>query len=191
MENSLIIIFLFIFYSSANILFSQTGFPGQIMQLDLSENNWEEIGNHSCDYWQCSGFNSQDVSNPLLALGFNFSIPINATISKIIVSWTKKSVQPMVVVDTVSTIIKNSNGLSANYASKDYWTQSWEVVTYPIDLDDDPLWGNSWIPSDINDPKFGALIEIGFFWSSNQFNKTTIWRNKLLDYTSLLFFWLC
>jgi len=163
MDNSLIVLLLFIVYSSASFIYVQTGYPGKIMQLDLSENNWEEIGNHSCNYWQCSGFNSQDVSNPLIALSFNFSIPSNATISKIIVNWTKKSVQPMVVVDTVSTIIKSTSDLSSNYASKDYWTQSWEAVTYPTDLGDDLLWGNIWTPSDINNPNFGALLEIGFF----------------------------
>ena len=92
----------------------------------------------------------------LMPTHYNFNIPNNATILGIKVQIQKKGSNPNTVVDTVVELLKGGvQQTNYNASLAGYWTLTDSMYYYG---DSTNLWGNTWLPSDINDTMFGVYF---------------------------------
>lgn len=91
-----------------------------------------------------------EISDYIRADGFNFDIPLWATIDGIIGTLTRKASDANVITDYSVVPLKNGSVPAGSDEKKDtstWWSTSDEVKSYGSPTD---LWGTTWTPSDIN-----------------------------------------
>jgi hypothetical protein len=93
----------------------------------------------------------------LYARNFNFNIPAEAIIDSIFVDIKRASMDPNTVMDTIVQLEKNGLMAGNNLASPMIWPTT---MTYQSYGHDDPLWGTTWTPAEINDTTTGVVLKI-------------------------------
>lgn len=96
-------------------------------------------------------------SRYLYAHHFNFSIPVDATIDSIFVDIFKGALTENSIQDSIVQLQKNGTPVGSNLASDIFWPVSFHYSDYGHN---DPLWGTSWLPEDLNDTTFGVTLKI-------------------------------
>lgn len=91
----------------------------------------------------------------LLLSDFGFEIPESAEIVGIQVSIRKARGQTDVVSDYAVQLLKAGEVVSEDLGTDDQWSTELADVQYGSMSD---LWGESWLPAEINDPEFGVAI---------------------------------
>jgi|GEM_PF-5900655 len=104
--------------------------------------------------------NSNDISNYLRVTGFNFNIPIGATINGIQANIEKSDtgIGSSHITDHVVSLVKNNVVTGNNKSSLSNWTGTDATSTYGGISD---LWGSTWTPADINNANFGLVLSVG------------------------------
>jgi len=144
--------------------FQQTRFPFTIVNGNSPNIPWMEISNTTtaCGsyQWLCAGYD-QESSSPLITYNYGFNLDQNAIIAKIETVHLRKNLKGSGIQDIDSTLLKKGIPIEANDAMSDYWGPQWQTVTIPSDQED-PLWGENWTSTDINDSQFGTMLQVGF-----------------------------
>ena len=97
------------------------------------------------------------TSHYLAALGFGFSVPSNATVTGITVTWERQASVADVWSDNEVRATKNGVVDGADRALPSAWPAMEASVSYGGPSD---LWGTSWSPADINNAAFGAALSV-------------------------------
>jgi hypothetical protein len=99
------------------------------------------------------------ISNYLMAIGFGFSIPLNATITGIKVEIERaegNQSSSAYIRDNSVKIVKGGSITGSEHADiSTNWPTSDQIASYGSNSD---LWGQSWTPADINAGNFGVAI---------------------------------
>lgn len=95
------------------------------------------------------------TSNYLKAMGFNFNIPSDATITGVTVTITKHSTVTATTTDGSVKLVKGGSISGNDKASAATWGTSDSDFSYGSSSD---LWGLSLTPADINNSTFGIVI---------------------------------
>lgn len=100
-------------------------------------------------------------SNPLAlysyylkATSFGFAIPTDSTVDGIVVRVVRSSVPPDGL-DSAVRIIKGGAISTTDFSTGSKWAGAYHSVSYGSPTS---LWGESWIPSDINSSDFGFAV---------------------------------
>lgn len=153
------------FYCLAPTLWSQCQQTTQSASTGTNDNRigaipWDNVGNiatsdnnNSTAGLLVLGTNT----NYLVASGFNFSIPNNATICGISVSVERSRTGIGTISDNAIYLYRMGNDVGSNHAAGGAWPGSDQIATYGGEND---LWGASWTPSDINNSGFGVAISV-------------------------------
>lgn len=104
-------------------------------------------------------------SRYLYAHHFNFSIPADATIDTILVSIKRTAYKSDAISDSIVQLEKGGIMIGHNLSSSDFWPTS---LTYENYGHDDPLWGATWLPSELNDTTMGIALKIVNRTSGNE-----------------------
>lgn len=96
-------------------------------------------------------------SRYLYAHHFSFSIPVDASIDTILVSIRRSAYKPNAVNDSIVQLELNGTPVGNNLYSSAYWPSSLAYQSYGHN---DPLWGTTWSPSDLNDTTMGIALKI-------------------------------
>ncbi|PWB51400.1 MAG: hypothetical protein C3F13_13230 [Anaerolineales bacterium] len=99
------------------------------------------------------------TSNYLQGSEFGFNVPPEATITGIELTINRAvSDHNAGVYDNVVKLVKNGSIIGENRAlTSTIWTTAFTLVTYGGPTD---LWGESWLPEDVNNTNFGAVISV-------------------------------
>jgi hypothetical protein len=98
------------------------------------------------------------VSQYLIALGYQFSVPTNATIDGIQVDVVRSSQSGVAVSDYILQLIKGSAPIGTNHANGLTWGTGNSSNGYGGSGD---LWGATWTPADINNNgQFGVALAV-------------------------------
>lgn len=95
------------------------------------------------------------ITNYLKVTNFNFSIPLDATITGVTVSIEKSTTLSTSITDSSVKLVKVGTISGNDKASASQWGTSDAVSTYGSNAD---LWGLTLTPSDINNSGFGVCI---------------------------------
>jgi hypothetical protein len=95
------------------------------------------------------------VSHWLVATGFGFNIPSDASIYGIVAYFYRMGTGVDYQRDYSLKIIQDGTIQGSEHASPAYWPTSWILASYGNSSD---LWGLSWTPSQINANNFGVAI---------------------------------
>lgn len=109
----------------------------------------------SDDTYATCGLLLGQISNYLMVTGFNFSIPLDATITGVTVKVERNATSTSAINDNSVKLVKAGVITGTDKASGAAWTTSDVVATYGSSTD---TWGLSWTPSDINVSNFGCVI---------------------------------
>ena len=93
----------------------------------------------------------------LYAHHFNFDIPPDATIDSIFVDIKRAARSADAIQDSIVQLQKSSMAVGENSYSPDFWTTK---LTYESYGHNNPLWGTTWLPADLNDTASGVLLKI-------------------------------
>ncbi len=104
-------------------------------------------------------------SRYLYAHHFNFSIPADAIIDTILVDIRRAAYKTNTISDSIVQLEKNGIMIGHNLSSPGYWPST---LTYDSYGHQDPLWGTTWLPSDLNDTTMGIALKIVNRSSDNQ-----------------------
>jgi len=96
-------------------------------------------------------------SRYLYAHNFNFAIPIGATIDSIFVDIKRAALSANAIHDSIVQLEKSDSLIGANLQSSTIWPTT---LTYESYGHNNPLWGTTWLPADINDPTYGVVLKI-------------------------------
>ena len=92
----------------------------------------------------------------LKATNFGFNIPTNATINGIKVEIERKKATFFQCIDSEVKIVKSNGSIGTTNKSTG---ASWSTTeTYDSFGGTNDLWGETWLPSDINNSNFGVVI---------------------------------
>lgn len=145
--------------TTLNAQLSQTHGPGAASQITVGgQAQWYNInrilahdGSTADATVTCRpGYNCQGTSYYLVASGFGFNIPSNATVLGIqvdIYKYAQNGVSDLVV----------ELPASVNRASSSVWPLTETLTSYGGSND---TWGRSWTPSDINASSFGVSLRV-------------------------------
>jgi len=160
-----ILVFLILLKFATLAVFSQTRTPLCAPQTNTLESAWYPPINCTLpDTIQFCYLNfevgcSSNFCKRITLDTFNFSIPATATILSIsLLVERKASNSGSIKDDFVFLTLKKQTGVNA--ADKNFWSLNWESIFYPDNTTIPPLWGSTWLPSDINDPQFGVIIQM-------------------------------
>lgn len=107
------------------------------------------------------------TSQQILASGYGFIIPANATITGIGVAITRAcNTLPNAITDTTVELLKNGSPAGSNLAAGSFWPTVQTAANYG---GAGVLWGTTWAPSDINGAGFGVALSCGGSSSSSPF----------------------
>ncbi len=96
-----------------------------------------------------------EYSDWLFSNDFGFSIPTSATIDLIEVKIVRKA-RGTGIRDNRVQLTKGGSLVGADYAqTSNNWGPTNQLATYDGDFGLDPLWSETWTPTEINDPSFG------------------------------------
>jgi len=93
----------------------------------------------------------------LYAHNFKFAIPADAKIDSILVDIRRAANRDNAVLDSIVQLTKIDSIIGSNLRSPNPWPIG---LTYENYGHEDPLWGTTWLPSDINDPASGVVLKI-------------------------------
>jgi len=93
----------------------------------------------------------------LYARNFNFDIPEDATIDSIFVDIRRAASKPNAILDSIVQLEKGDSMVGLNLHSSLYWPTKLQYENYGHD---EPLWGTTWLPSDLNDTATGVLLKV-------------------------------
>jgi len=93
----------------------------------------------------------------LYAHDFNFGIPNDVTIDSIFVDIKRAAADANTVRDSIVQLQKRDSLIGDNLKSSTRWPIA---LTYESYGHDNPLWGSTWLPADINDSTFGVSIKV-------------------------------
>ncbi len=93
----------------------------------------------------------------LFARNFNFKIPVDATIDSVFVDIRRGANIENAIRDTIVQLVKSGTPTGSNLASAIIWPKSLRYENYGHD---DPLWGTTWRPVDLNDTTSGVTLKI-------------------------------
>ncbi len=93
----------------------------------------------------------------LFARNFNFKIPIDATIDSVFVDVLRAANIENSIRDTIVQLVKSGSPTGSNLASAVLWPKSLHYESYGHN---DPLWGTTWSPVDLNDTTSGVTLKI-------------------------------
>lgn len=96
------------------------------------------------------------ISNYLNATGFQFSIPLNATITGVTVSVERSSNTLNGAHDNSVRLVKAGTISGNDKASATLWPTADAIATYGSSTD---LWGLTLTPTDVNQSSFGFVID--------------------------------
>ncbi|MEP6793397.1 MAG: hypothetical protein ABJB16_03660 [Saprospiraceae bacterium] len=96
-------------------------------------------------------------SRYLYAHHFNFSIPADATIDTILVDIRRAAYKENAIRDSILQLDIKGLMVGHNLSSTGYWPASLDYERYGHN---DPLWGATWLPSDLNDTTMGVALKI-------------------------------
>ena len=149
---------------------SQNGFSlyssDQSVALDLP---WTNLNGASCPITgsraACATF-AQTFSEFFEVRSFNFSIPENSNITSLSVSLQVQvdgEVNPRTR-EVEAALFRDGGNIKfstliISYTSTEGWNLTTGEISYP-QLNEDPLWGTQWNPSEINSSDFGLSIRI-------------------------------
>ena len=109
--------------------------------------------------WTSSGITT---SSTLLAEGFGFSVPSNATITDIavtIVGYALSGSSPFSGMLANVNLVKGGAGVgAAGFTGVPPGPSEGSATITGSSFPSDPLWNSAWTPTDINDPTFGLQI---------------------------------
>lgn len=119
--------------------------------------SWTNTSNAttSNNSYATAALTSATVSVNLVATGFGFSIPTDATVRGIQVEWEKKVSAGTTAFDNSIRVVKGGSIGATDKSSATAWATSdtWESYGGGSEL-----WGESWTPSDINSSNFGVAL---------------------------------
>ncbi len=92
----------------------------------------------------------------MLASGFGFSIPPNATVTGITVDILRKAYTSGTIRDSAVALIKNGQNAGAPKVGPDPWPLMAQYKTYGDTAD---VWGTTWTPADLNSAQFGVYLK--------------------------------
>lgn len=95
------------------------------------------------------------ISNYLKATNFGFTIPLDASISGILVEVERSSTALSAVIDNAVRIVKGGVIGNTDKSLAPTWPTSDAYASYGGSAD---LWGETWTPADINLSTFGVAI---------------------------------
>src|SRR4030095_6809115 len=93
----------------------------------------------------------------LYAHNFNFEIPPDATIDSVFVDVLRAALNLNTILDSIVQLVKGDSIVGSNLKSSDFWPKTLQYESYGHD---NPLWGTTWLPSDLNDSTTGVAIKI-------------------------------
>ena len=93
----------------------------------------------------------------LSANHFNFDIPLDATIDSIFVDIKKATLNANAIQDSIVQLQKDGMPVGENLYSPDLWTTKLSYESYGHN---NPLWGTTWLPADLNDTATGVILKI-------------------------------
>lgn len=91
----------------------------------------------------------------LLATGFNFNIPSDATIVGITAEVERSASLGSHIIDQSIILLKNLSFVGNNSGSGSFWPTTDAYATYGGSSD---LWGTTWTPQEVNASGFGLLV---------------------------------
>ena len=103
-------------------------------------------------------------SRYLYASHFKFDIPADAEIDSIFVDIRRTAHDLNALKDSTVRLNKKGMLVGDNLNSPDYWPT---VLAYHSYGHDNPLWGTTWLPSDLNDTATGVSLKVMNLTSSN------------------------
>jgi hypothetical protein len=93
----------------------------------------------------------------LYAHHFNFDIPSDATIDSVFVDVLRAAKNPNAILDSIVQLEKGDSMVGLNLHSTHFWPTTLQYESYGHD---NPLWGTTWLPADLNDSISGVVIKI-------------------------------
>lgn len=117
------------------------------------------------------GPSSSDTTNSLVGSNFGFSIPNTATINGVFFSFSRKSNAAAGTTVFTDNVLLMKGGVPVGTAKRGgvHYTATYTPETWGGASD---LWGTTWLPSDINDPTFGVMLNATLV-NSNTFGFVT------------------
>jgi hypothetical protein len=152
--NKLLLFSLFLCSSNFLMALSQTKFPSTCVNDTGALTDWTNPSNGTLEDGVVARVTAA-TSNILKCTGYNFSIPLRATITGIKLETKKRADSGAIVIDLNVRLYKA--GVLSGDEKADTGT-NWNdtALTYSSYGSDIDLWGTSWTPSDINDSNFGS-----------------------------------
>ncbi|HZV70243.1 MAG TPA: T9SS type A sorting domain-containing protein [Saprospiraceae bacterium] len=105
-----------------------------------------------------------EYSRYLYASHFDFDIPADAVIDTILVDIRRTAHDQNALMDSTVRLAKKGTLVGNNLNSPGFWPTT---LTYHSYGHDDPLWGTTWLPSDLNDTATGVSLKVMNLASSN------------------------
>lgn len=103
-------------------------------------------------------------SRYLYASHFNFDIPADAVIDSIFVDILRAAHVQNALMDSTVRLVKKGTLVGDNLRAQGFWPTTLSYQSYGHD---DPLWGTSWLPSELNDTATGVSLKVMNLTSSN------------------------
>lgn len=175
-----LIVFISFFSVSSNVFADSEGgnYPSSASNDATSGTvDWNSVNNVLTDNdsnTNVSGFNCGScVSQYLKVNNFGFSIPSDATIDGILLEVRKLKNNGPAVYDNEVKIVKadgtfgtEDKALLDNWSTSSYQTSSYGGVS--------DLWNETWTPADINDPDFGAVMNVQLSGDEESFSNAQV-----------------
>jgi hypothetical protein len=155
---ALFLLFSFLlFWSHSSAALTQTQSTTSCANIG-SGRDWNNLGNtvSSDNNYTTVSLDDWDYSEYLECTGFNFSIPVSATINGILVRVERRASRQGRVRDDSVRLLKNGNRVGNNLANTSlFYPNSDTYVTYGSTS---YLWATTWTPAEINDNDFGFSL---------------------------------
>lgn len=93
----------------------------------------------------------------LYAHNFKFSIPADATIDSIFVEIKRAALDGNAIYDSIVQLVKSDTLVGDNLQSAVFWPKTLAYEGYGHN---NPLWGTTWLPSELNDSASGVALKV-------------------------------